>query len=249
MFSMMRVEKLKGNEEKNKIDRVALMYKDFVAMYEIYAKLKIAKLKIATSAQITTPTSNTKVAFTSDPDFFVGQQLDNQKSQLANFIQFINWNNHYLNTILHIFNSENPQENREKCEKYVKQCEMTSRFVIGDELAKNWFFALGQLMKWCATVADLQYLLNLIDDENSEWTTQKIAKASSAREMLPKIFGATLAKEMLKPRGRPRSEHPKERINIRLSHEVIEHFKSSGDGWQTRVDAALCDWLKTHSRN
>lgn len=41
--------------------------------------------------------------------------------------------------------------------------------------------------------------------------------------------------------------HPKERINIRLSHEVVTHFKSSGDGWQTRIDTALKDWVRTHS--
>jgi uncharacterized protein (DUF4415 family) len=39
----------------------------------------------------------------------------------------------------------------------------------------------------------------------------------------------------------------KERITIRLSRDVVEQFRASGDGWQTRVDAALKDWLKTHS--
>jgi uncharacterized protein (DUF4415 family) len=48
---------------------------------------------------------------------------------------------------------------------------------------------------------------------------------------------------MLKPRGRPRAEHPKERINIRLSHEVVEYFKAAGDGWQTRIDSALRQFI------
>ncbi|MHB1591345.1 MAG: BrnA antitoxin family protein [Sulfuricella sp.] len=47
--------------------------------------------------------------------------------------------------------------------------------------------------------------------------------------------------------GRPRAEVTKERITIRLSREVVEQFRASGEGWQTRVDAALKDWLKTHS--
>ncbi len=46
--------------------------------------------------------------------------------------------------------------------------------------------------------------------------------------------------------GRPRAAVTKERITIRLSREVVEQFRASGDGWQTRVDAALKDWLKTH---
>ena len=87
----------------------------------------------------------------------------------------------------------------------------------------------------------------LIDDENPEWTTEQIARARPASEVLPKIFGAQVAQEMLKPRDRPRATHPKERINIRLSHDVVAHFKSSGDGRQTRIDAALKDWLRTHS--
>ena len=47
--------------------------------------------------------------------------------------------------------------------------------------------------------------------------------------------------------GRPPSAVTKERITIRLSREVVEQFRASGEGWQTRVDAALKDWLKTHS--
>lgn len=56
--------------------------------------------------------------------------------------------------------------------------------------------------------------------------------------------------EAVKPtlkRGRPLAAVTKERITIRLSPEVLQAFRASGDGWQTRVDAALRDWLKTHS--
>ena len=87
----------------------------------------------------------------------------------------------------------------------------------------------------------------LIDNENPEWTTEQIAGARPASEVLPQIFGAQVAQEMLKPLGHPRAAHPKERINIRLSHEVVTHFKSSGDGWQTRIDSALKDWVRTHA--
>ena len=48
-------------------------------------------------------------------------------------------------------------------------------------------------------------------------------------------------------RQRPKATVTKERITIRLSQEVVAQFRASGDGWQTRVDAALKDWLKTHS--
>ena len=86
----------------------------------------------------------------------------------------------------------------------------------------------------------------LLDDENPEWTMEDFAKARPASEMLPQLFGEEAARKMLKPRGRPPVEFPKERINIRLSHEVVEHFKSTGEGWQTRIDAALRQFITEH---
>lgn len=44
----------------------------------------------------------------------------------------------------------------------------------------------------------------------------------------------------------PQVAPTKERITIRLSPDVVRSFRATGDGWQTRVDAALKDWLKTH---
>jgi len=84
------------------------------------------------------------------------------------------------------------------------------------------------------------------ENENPEWTAADFAKARPASELLPKIFGEKVAEEMLKPRGRPRVQFPKERINIRLSHEVVAHFKSAGEGWQTRIDIALQKFIAEH---
>ena len=36
----------------------------------------------------------------------------------------------------------------------------------------------------------------------------------------------------------PQRTPTKERITIRLSHEVVEQFRATGDGWQTRIDTA-----------
>jgi uncharacterized protein (DUF4415 family) len=40
---------------------------------------------------------------------------------------------------------------------------------------------------------------------------------------------------------------PKVSTTIRLSPDVVQAFRAAGDGWQTRIDAALKDWLQTHS--
>ncbi|ECK6865719.1 BrnA antitoxin family protein [Salmonella enterica subsp. diarizonae] len=46
--------------------------------------------------------------------------------------------------------------------------------------------------------------------------------------------------------GRPKAINPKIRVTFRCSPEVVEAFRATGDGWQTRMNAALKDWLKQH---
>ena len=87
----------------------------------------------------------------------------------------------------------------------------------------------------------------MLDDINPEWTAEDFRNARPAAAVLPELFGPAVATSMLKPRGRPRAANVKTRTTIRLSPEVIQAFRASGDGWQTRIDAALKDWLVTHS--
>jgi uncharacterized protein (DUF4415 family) len=47
-------------------------------------------------------------------------------------------------------------------------------------------------------------------------------------------------------RGRPAGSD-KESTTIRFDRDILTAFKDSGPGWQTRMNAALRDWLKTHS--
>ena len=79
----------------------------------------------------------------------------------------------------------------------------------------------------------------LIDDENPEW------KAADIKRAVP--FSGLPASLQAKLRGRPKAAVTKERITIRLSPDVVQPFRATGDGWQTRIDAALRDWLKKHS--
>ncbi|MDO8753644.1 MAG: BrnA antitoxin family protein [Anaerolineales bacterium] len=85
----------------------------------------------------------------------------------------------------------------------------------------------------------------MLGDDNPEWTEEDFSKARPASEVLPEIFPKAIADAMLK-RGRPRKEVTKASVNIRLSPDVVEAFRASGRGWQTRVDEALKDWLKSH---
>jgi len=50
-------------------------------------------------------------------------------------------------------------------------------------------------------------------------------------------------------RGRPKSENKKLLVSVRYSPEVVEYFKSTGEGWQSRMDGVLRKYVTRHSRN
>jgi len=81
----------------------------------------------------------------------------------------------------------------------------------------------------------------VIDDDG------EVGDLSEVDPTLFKPFSSLPAPLQSKLRGRPKAAVTKERITIRLSPEVVQTFRATGDGWQTRVDSALKDWLKTHS--
>jgi len=47
-------------------------------------------------------------------------------------------------------------------------------------------------------------------------------------------------------RVRPLAENPKVFTGICLDPDILAAFKNSGRGWQTRMNDALRDWLRTH---
>jgi uncharacterized protein (DUF4415 family) len=49
-------------------------------------------------------------------------------------------------------------------------------------------------------------------------------------------------------RGRPKSESPKLLVSVRYSPEVVEYFKSTGAGWQSRMDSVLRAYVNRRSR-
>lgn len=69
-------------------------------------------------------------------------------------------------------------------------------------------------------------------DDNPPWTAAQIAR------------GRALAAD--KRRGRPRLDHPKTMVTIRLDQEVVDWFRQQGDGYQTRINEALHEYMAAH---
>ncbi len=58
-------------------------------------------------------------------------------------------------------------------------------------------------------------------------------------EELPEITEEMLARAKVNKGGRPVSKNPRELISLRLPADVIERWKATGPGWQTRMAERL----------
>ena len=58
-------------------------------------------------------------------------------------------------------------------------------------------------------------------------------------EELPELTDDMIARGRVNQGGRPRSENPKKLISIRLPEDVIQKWRATGPGWQTRMAETL----------
>ena len=56
---------------------------------------------------------------------------------------------------------------------------------------------------------------------------------------LPELTEDMLARATLRKGGRPKSEKTRQMISLRLPPDVIERWKATGPGWQTRMAERL----------
>ena len=49
-------------------------------------------------------------------------------------------------------------------------------------------------------------------------------------------------------RGRPKSDSRKLLVSVRYSPEVVSYFKATGEGWQSRMDSVLREYVARQSR-
>ncbi len=75
------------------------------------------------------------------------------------------------------------------------------------------------------------------DPDAPEATEEQLSKAKPFDKTFPALADA-MRKNV---GGRPKSPNPKVAVSLRLDQEVVARFKSTGPGWQTRVNNALRD--------
>jgi len=77
------------------------------------------------------------------------------------------------------------------------------------------------------------------DEDNPEWTLEEIRNARPALETIAKIWGPEAAEFLRRGAGRPVKEHKKINQTLRLDADVVEAFRRSGPGWQSRINDLL----------
>jgi uncharacterized protein (DUF4415 family) len=66
---------------------------------------------------------------------------------------------------------------------------------------------------------------DLTDPDNPEWTDETFARAVRT-----------------KLRGKQKTP-TKAQVTLRLDRDILEHFRATGDGWQSRINAALTTFI------
>jgi len=61
----------------------------------------------------------------------------------------------------------------------------------------------------------------------------------SEYEELPELTDDMLARASINKGGRPPSANPRKQLTLRLPADVIERWKATGPGWQTRMAERL----------
>ena len=75
-----------------------------------------------------------------------------------------------------------------------------------------------------------------------------VTKPAEYRE-LPELTDEMLVRAVARKGGRPRSANPRKLISLRLPAEVIERWRATGPGWQTRMAERLAKGLAPRAKS
>ncbi len=73
------------------------------------------------------------------------------------------------------------------------------------------------------------------DPDNPPLSDEQWRRMRPAHEVSPQL----VARQLRRERGRPKSDTTKQQITLRIDRDVLEKFRSTGDGWQRRINDAL----------
>lgn len=86
--------------------------------------------------------------------------------------------------------------------------------------------------------------VDLTDPDNPEWTEEDFARATRVEDLPPDELAIILrafpkTKAYLTRIGRPPQAETKVAVSLRLDRDIVDYFRASGRGWQSRMNAVL----------
>jgi uncharacterized protein (DUF4415 family) len=87
-------------------------------------------------------------------------------------------------------------------------------------------------------------------DDAPELTGEEMDRPDAVWKIGEKVVSTEEGKAAFRAalrRGRPKAEAVKESLTVRYDADIVAAFRASGPGWQSRMNAALREWLETHS--
>lgn len=82
-----------------------------------------------------------------------------------------------------------------------------------------------------------------VGDDIPEWTEKDFARARPISDF-PELQEAF---ERARGQRGPQKTPVKDRVGLRLDHDVVEHFRATGPGWQSRINDILVEHVKRNS--
>ena len=73
-----------------------------------------------------------------------------------------------------------------------------------------------------------------LDPDNPEITKEEFKQMRPFAEVFPELMESTR-----RSRGRPAMEKPRKVVSLRLDQDVLDSYRASGKGWQSRINADL----------
>ena len=61
------------------------------------------------------------------------------------------------------------------------------------------------------------------------------------------VVRAAISEKRKRGQRGPQQSPTKQLVSVRYSPEVLDYFKATGAGWQTRMDEALLEWVHEKS--
>lgn len=95
------------------------------------------------------------------------------------------------------------------------------------------------MQKYLTTKSGRKILLNTAEED------AQITAAALTDPDNPPLTDEEL-RQFKRTRGRPQGSGKKEQVTLRIDTEILEQFRATGNGWQTRINDALRDWIKQH---